>query len=350
MYHTDEWYYFVFFSSRRRHTRLQGDWSSDVCSSDLHVQLSIPVHVDQRDLRRSLGEASDLLLEHVLGESAMLVIQQHVYIAVPEIGEHQVRPPVAIQIAHRNLIESVLLRGRQNVRHEGCRRLKGAVPVAQRQQVPGGGKIQFPIAVEVRQHYEAGGGKRRGAFLGKRAVAIAQVSVHRAGRGRRRVLGGHQQVRNTVPVQVAGNQAGGVGQGYGGPGRERRGGLPGAQQDGDALRSVHGQIRLPIAIVVRGRAAARAARDGGPFAVLELALALAQQHGDHQVSILKDDVGKAVIPQIRERRVGDSAACRQRIIDRRLERAIAVAQRDVAEAAYQVGDVVSVHVADGNLP
>src|SRR5688500_19187933 len=26
-----------FFSSRRRHTRLQGDWSSDVCSSDLRA-------------------------------------------------------------------------------------------------------------------------------------------------------------------------------------------------------------------------------------------------------------------------------------------------------------------------
>src|SRR5215467_15222718 len=26
-----------FFSSRRRHTRLQGDWSSDVCSSDLSI-------------------------------------------------------------------------------------------------------------------------------------------------------------------------------------------------------------------------------------------------------------------------------------------------------------------------
>src|SRR5688500_20232224 len=25
----------IFFSSRRRHTSLQGDWSSDVCSSDL---------------------------------------------------------------------------------------------------------------------------------------------------------------------------------------------------------------------------------------------------------------------------------------------------------------------------
>src|SRR5256885_5028714 len=27
-----------FFSSRRRHTRLQGDWSSDVCSSDLKTE------------------------------------------------------------------------------------------------------------------------------------------------------------------------------------------------------------------------------------------------------------------------------------------------------------------------
>src|ERR1039457_3331738 len=37
-----------FFSSRRRHTRLQGDWSSDVCSSDLWspwqrlVQMELP--------------------------------------------------------------------------------------------------------------------------------------------------------------------------------------------------------------------------------------------------------------------------------------------------------------------
>ena len=30
---------FVFFSSRRRHTRLQGNWSSDVCSSDLCEEL-----------------------------------------------------------------------------------------------------------------------------------------------------------------------------------------------------------------------------------------------------------------------------------------------------------------------
>src|SRR5256885_7781893 len=31
--------FIFFFSSRRRHTRLQGDWSSDVCSSDLRTIL-----------------------------------------------------------------------------------------------------------------------------------------------------------------------------------------------------------------------------------------------------------------------------------------------------------------------
>src|SRR5258706_2180304 len=32
-----------FFSSRRRHTRLVSDWSSDVCSSDLTVALAVVV-------------------------------------------------------------------------------------------------------------------------------------------------------------------------------------------------------------------------------------------------------------------------------------------------------------------
>src|SRR5688500_19646986 len=34
--------FFFFFSSRRRHTRLQGDWSSDVCSSDLRRWQFLP--------------------------------------------------------------------------------------------------------------------------------------------------------------------------------------------------------------------------------------------------------------------------------------------------------------------
>src|SRR6266850_7350226 len=35
--------FFFFFSSRRRHTRLQGDWSSDVCSSDLDLFVTAEV-------------------------------------------------------------------------------------------------------------------------------------------------------------------------------------------------------------------------------------------------------------------------------------------------------------------
>src|SRR5688500_20180444 len=39
MFHT---YFFFFFSSRSRHTILQGDWSSDVCSSDLPEEATLP--------------------------------------------------------------------------------------------------------------------------------------------------------------------------------------------------------------------------------------------------------------------------------------------------------------------
>src|SRR5437764_7154559 len=35
-------FFFFFFSSRRRHTRYIGDWSSDVCSSDLNSVRVMP--------------------------------------------------------------------------------------------------------------------------------------------------------------------------------------------------------------------------------------------------------------------------------------------------------------------
>src|SRR5256886_5979727 len=35
--------FFFFFSSRRRHTRFDCDWSSDVCSSDLYTAQAIAV-------------------------------------------------------------------------------------------------------------------------------------------------------------------------------------------------------------------------------------------------------------------------------------------------------------------
>src|SRR5256885_13260425 len=44
---------FFFFSSRRRHTRLQGDWSSDVCSSDLAGKLKSIAIVSASRLKSS---------------------------------------------------------------------------------------------------------------------------------------------------------------------------------------------------------------------------------------------------------------------------------------------------------
>src|SRR5437764_993518 len=47
LFHTSFYFFFFFFSSRRRHTRYIGDWSSDVCSSDLLSREISPL----RDLR-----------------------------------------------------------------------------------------------------------------------------------------------------------------------------------------------------------------------------------------------------------------------------------------------------------
>src|SRR5688572_31574306 len=40
--------FFFFFSSRRRHTRFDCDWSSDVCSSDLHPDAAPQVERSER--------------------------------------------------------------------------------------------------------------------------------------------------------------------------------------------------------------------------------------------------------------------------------------------------------------
>src|SRR5579859_2119958 len=56
--------YFFFFSSRRRHTRFDCDWSSDVCSSDLVVPVDDAgaqraVGLVQRDDGRALAGQAD---------------------------------------------------------------------------------------------------------------------------------------------------------------------------------------------------------------------------------------------------------------------------------------------------
>src|SRR5256885_9623200 len=71
---------FFFFSSRRRHTRLQGDWSSDVCSSDLMLPLAmneliqknlkdVGIDVDLQPVERSeehTSESSHLVISYAV--------------------------------------------------------------------------------------------------------------------------------------------------------------------------------------------------------------------------------------------------------------------------------------------
>src|SRR5256885_12366169 len=69
-----------FFSSRRRHTRLQGDWSSDVCSSDLQV-VGQPAH----------GQAVQALgVEHLDGGLDDLVAGQRIAAAAGAAARYPV--------------------------------------------------------------------------------------------------------------------------------------------------------------------------------------------------------------------------------------------------------------------
>src|SRR2546427_11279892 len=54
-------FYFFFFSSRRRHTRFDCDWSSDVCSSDLHWWIGVSVH-DLEEAGAAQAAGADYLL------------------------------------------------------------------------------------------------------------------------------------------------------------------------------------------------------------------------------------------------------------------------------------------------
>src|SRR5256886_13243544 len=66
---------FFFFSSRRRHTRFDCDWSSDVCSSDLAHELG---HARDGDVVTgtvlgALGAASAVILVYLLGHWTALL-------------------------------------------------------------------------------------------------------------------------------------------------------------------------------------------------------------------------------------------------------------------------------------
>src|SRR6266853_3628980 len=69
-----------FFSSRRRHTRFDCDWSSDVCSSDLDQLVERDVVSDQlkkrgvifQPLERAMVEHRELFRKHFMSQPAIL--------------------------------------------------------------------------------------------------------------------------------------------------------------------------------------------------------------------------------------------------------------------------------------
>src|SRR5256885_16677136 len=75
------WNYF-FFSSRRRHTRLQGDWSSDVCSSDLplvgRIAAGRPLEAVEERETISLGDFARGGNSFVLQVKASSMIEDHI--------------------------------------------------------------------------------------------------------------------------------------------------------------------------------------------------------------------------------------------------------------------------------
>src|SRR5713101_2659689 len=74
--------FFFFFSSRRRHTRLTCDWSSDVCSSDLRLQSDL--YISSIKTSTMITSSNSLCREQDAQSSGRCSTSHHVrYRAVP---------------------------------------------------------------------------------------------------------------------------------------------------------------------------------------------------------------------------------------------------------------------------
>src|SRR5256885_3509406 len=87
-----------FFSSRRRHTRLQGDWSSDVCSSDLpRAVLALADALDKDDsatIRRVSALALEKMVNAQTADDALALARTALEKAATKIGRASCRERV----------------------------------------------------------------------------------------------------------------------------------------------------------------------------------------------------------------------------------------------------------------
>src|SRR5256886_12823478 len=86
--------YFFFFSSRRRHTRFDCDWSSDVCSSDLdgerHTVIVTVLLVNRPRIHRRDGHQGHFFLENLLGIEADLDLARQIALKKERSEERRV--------------------------------------------------------------------------------------------------------------------------------------------------------------------------------------------------------------------------------------------------------------------
>src|SRR6266581_860812 len=118
---------FFFFSSRRRHTRWTGDWSSDVCSSDL-AGLAADRRVDHREQRGGeldVRDAAEIRGRHESGDVTHDAAPERDDRAIPPelrgeqlVGQRRPRLPRLVPLASWKLQQLYLHLGVVQLRNE----------------------------------------------------------------------------------------------------------------------------------------------------------------------------------------------------------------------------------------
>src|SRR2546422_399650 len=115
-----------FFSSRRRHTRCSRDWSSDVCSSDLVVDVA---NVDPLGQDLVFARVVSKLREHLerrdLGVEAVVVFVDELNKYAPADGPETYVKKMLLDISERGRYLGLVLFGAEQFRSQVHRRVVG---------------------------------------------------------------------------------------------------------------------------------------------------------------------------------------------------------------------------------
>src|SRR2546422_8523207 len=104
--------FFFFFKRRRRHTKCSGDWSSDVCSSDLIVVIDGvgQVHTRRSDVAHRESHASGELALNIQDRKSTRLNSSHGYISYAvfclkkkkkEQQHHTDRRPTHVEVTNK---------------------------------------------------------------------------------------------------------------------------------------------------------------------------------------------------------------------------------------------------------